>query len=81
MRNNKILTVLFAASFCFMAFSPSSIQAADVTLTIGNGSGYPGAPDNQIDVSMNNPIKGVHGLQIDITDVANYLICAECTPN
>ena len=79
MRNNKILTVLFAASFCFMVFSPSSIRAADVTLTIGNGSGFPGAQDNQVEVSMNNPNNSVSSLQLDITDADNYLICAGCT--
>jgi hypothetical protein len=62
-----------------MVFSPSSIRAADVTLTIGNGSGFPGAQDNQVEVSMNNPGNSVSSLQLDITDADNYLICTGCT--
>ena len=79
MINNKILMFLVAVSFYIFFFSLPSVQAADVTLTIGNGSGFPGTPANQVEVSMDNPNNSVNSLQLDIADVDDYLICTGCT--
>jgi hypothetical protein len=55
----------------------------EVSLTVGNGSGnitnsscmpY----ENLIEVSLDNPGNKVKGVQVDICDVADYLICTGC---
>jgi len=55
-----------------------SLSQAEITLTIGNGAGYPGSEGNQVDISLDNQDDEVGGVQIDICDVDDYLSCTEC---
>ena len=65
-------------SFYFMAASLPPILAADVTLTVGNGSGFPGSPNNSVILSLDNSANKVGGLQVDICDVDDYLMSNVC---
>jgi len=62
-----------------LALSPSLGQAAEVMLTIGDGSGQPGSVDNPIAVSLANPDDKVKGVQLDVCeDEDDYLSCTAC---
>ena len=61
-----------------MAFSPYLGQAANVVLTIGDGSGAPGSSGNPVVVSLDNPNDKVKGVQVDVCDVDDYLACTGC---
>ena len=78
MKKHMIVGMLLTFSFYFMVAPPLLIHAADVTLTVGNGSGFPGSPDNVVEVSLDNPSDIVKGLQVDI---GSHFTCTECTPN
>ena len=64
MKKHMIVVMLLAFSFYFMVASPLPILAGDVTLTVGNGSGFPGSLNNVVEVSLDNPSDIVKGLQI-----------------
>ena len=72
----KRMVILYAGlivGFCFFGFSPSLSQA-EVTLTVGDGSGSPGSTDNPVVVSLANPDDAVGGIQMDICeDKDDYL--------
>jgi hypothetical protein len=70
-----VMMVLSLLIFC------SSMTEAQVTISVGNGSGFPGSRTSVVEVSLDNPSHVVQGLQVDITDVGDYLSCTECTPN
>ena len=81
MKKHMKVLMLLTFSFYFMTASPSSIHAADATLTAGSSSGFPGSPKITVEVSLDNPSVLVKGLQVDITDEGDYLTCTACTPN
>jgi len=65
-------------SFYIMAASPPPIHAADVTLSLGNGSGRPGSSNNAVEVSLDNPSDIVIALQLDICGADDYATCSSC---
>lgn len=65
------VTILFLVLFL-------SLSQADVTLTIGEGSGPPGSSENLVSVSLTNSVNKVKGVQIDVCDVDDYLNCTGC---
>lgn len=58
----------------------SSCRQADIYLTIENGSGAPGSKNAIIEVSINNPVHAVKGIQADICDEGDYLRGVGCEP-
>ena len=81
MKKHMKVVLLLTFSFYFMVASPPPAHATDVTLTVGNGSGFPGSPDNVVEVSLDIPSAIVKGIQLDITDEGDYLTCIGCTPH
>lgn len=67
-----LIVTLFISSF----FTPQG--HAQVTLTVGEGSGLPGSLENPVTVSLNNPNDGARAVQVDVCDVDNYLSCTAC---
>jgi len=70
---NKIFKILSIQNIilCFLAiFMP--ISKAEVTLTIGNGSGLPGSTGNPLEVSLTNSINKVRAIELDICEDPNY---------
>ena len=80
MKKHMIVVMLLTFSFYFMVASPPPIHATDVTLTVGNGSGFPGSRNNIVEVSLDIPSATVIGLQVDITDEGDHLTCTGCAP-
>jgi hypothetical protein len=72
------LALQIIACVCFLSFCHSWSQAADVTLTVGNGSGSPGSSGNEMVISLDNPNDKVKTITLTICDVDNYLSCQEC---
>jgi hypothetical protein len=68
-----IIAVLFVACL-------ASCRQAEVTLTIGSGSGSPGSKDNMVEITIDNPVTRIKGVQADICDEGNYLHGAACEP-
>ena len=58
----------------------ASCQRADVSLTIGNGSGSPGSENNIVEITIDNPVSKIKGIQADICDEGNYLQGVACEP-
>ena len=54
-------------------------SSAEVTLTVGNGSGMPGSSDNQVPINLENVGDQARGVIIDICDENNHLTCARCS--
>ena len=61
-----------------MVIFSSLLSQAEVTLTVGNGSGVPGSSENQVEVSLNNLDDTIKGVQMDVCDADDYLTCTEC---
>lgn len=78
--NNKIriTSIHLIMGLWFVALSLSMSQAADVTLTVGDGSGVPGSVDNPVEVSLDNPSDKITGIEVAICDTDDYLSCSEC---
>jgi hypothetical protein len=74
----KVLSVCLCAAVCFVT-APLSMVQAQVTLTVGDGSGAVGSSGNSIDVSLNNPSENVRAVQLEICDVDDYLSSADCS--
>ena len=55
-----------------------SIRATNLTLTIGDSTGYRGSHGNLVEVSLDNPDIKVRGIQIEICDVDNYVSYKGC---
>lgn len=68
----KTMFIQLVISLCIFVFSLSVSQAV-VTLTVGDGSGFPGSTDNPVAVSLANPDDIVKAVQMDICDVGNFL--------
>jgi hypothetical protein len=64
-------------TLCNLALSLSLVHA-DITLTVGDGSGSPGSSENPVIVSLDNSVNKVKGLQVDVCDVDGYLLCTAC---
>jgi hypothetical protein len=63
----------------FLLLSPS-VYAADITLTIGYGSNFPGSSGNLLTVGLDNPEHHlIKGAEITVVDDENYLSCTNCT--
>jgi len=72
----KILTIkLLIISFINIYLS---LSYADVILTVGNGSGYPGSEGNKVEVILDNQDDAVGSVRLDVCDVDDYLSCTEC---
>jgi hypothetical protein len=78
---NKYTVILLAGLITLMCllvlFVPPG-QAQDVTLTIGNSTGYRGSHNDLVEISLYNPTVNVRGLQLDICDAGNYLNYKGC---
>lgn len=57
-----------------------SLNQAQVTLTVGTGSGYRGSHNNPVSVSLSNPSDPVRKVQVDVCDVDDYLDVLKCEP-
>lgn len=69
------LIVIFGVSF-FLFPQPNQAQ---VTLTVGDGSGYRGSYNNPVAVSLSNPGDRVKRVQMDLCDVDDFLSVLDCT--
>ena len=79
----RILSMHLMIFLCFLAFFPSSGQAEDVWLTVGDGQGlpwpFPSHLDRQVVVSLNNSVE-VTSMEMNICDdVEDYLQTGDCT--
>lgn len=68
-----VITILIIACL-------ASCQRTDVSLTIGNGSGSPGSENNIVEITIDNPVSKIKGIQADICDEGNYLQGVACEP-
>ena len=75
MIGNKILMVLITF---FLLILCSSLTHAQVTLTIEDSIGFPGANEIRVDLSLDNPDDNVKAFAMDICDVDNSLTCTGC---
>ncbi|MBW1855179.1 MAG: hypothetical protein JRJ00_10965 [Deltaproteobacteria bacterium] len=73
----KITSIQLIVGLWFLALS-SSLGQAEVTLTVGDGSGAPSSSDNQIAVSLENPDDVVKGVSVEICEDNDSLSCTEC---
>ncbi len=71
----KLMKVLF---ICFFVAASLTTVQAQVTLTVGNGSGSVGSSDNPVDIILNNPSEKVKAVTLDVCDVDDYLTFATC---
>jgi len=72
----RLLSMGMVLSFLTPFLSTS--QAAKVTLSVGDGSGSPGSSEHQVAVDLENPNDGVKGIQMDVCDGDDYLVCTAC---
>lgn len=79
MKNISMLPVRIFIS-ALMGICLASCQQADVSLTIGNGSGSPGSENNPVELTLANPVNTIKGIQADICDKENYLQGVACDP-
>jgi hypothetical protein len=63
-----------------LAVCLASCRQADVTLSIGSGSGSPGSTNNIVEITIDNPAQAIKGIQADICDEGNYLQGVACEP-
>ena len=63
---------------CLFVTAPLTTVQAQVTLTVGTGSGAVGSSGNSIDVTLNNPSEKVKAIQLDVCDVDDYLTLSSC---
>lgn len=73
-RKAVILSMQLIVVFCFLP----SLTQAEVTLAIGDGSGFPGSNENPVVVSLDNPNDKVKGVQVDVCDADDYLLSTGC---
>jgi hypothetical protein len=76
-RRTIISFIQLVIGLCFLTSPLSLSQAADVTLTVGDGLGLPGSSENIV-VSLDNLHDKVKGVQVDVCDAGDYLSCTEC---
>lgn len=57
-----------------------SCRQADVTMTIGSGTGAPGSENNMVAITIDNPAHAIQGIQADICDEGNHLQGVACEP-
>ena len=67
--NSVWLLAMFLGLILFLPWKAFS----QVTLTVGDGAGDPGSSENEVVISLDNPVDEVSGLQFDICDVDDYL--------
>ena len=70
----KISIVVFGLSF--FLFPP--LNQAQVTLTVGDGSGYRGSHNNPVTVILSNSPDRVKRVQVDVCDADDYLDVLRC---
>ncbi len=56
-------------------FSP--VSQAQVTLSVGTGSGYRGSDNNVVSVNLSNAADRVRKVQVELCDVDNYMSVAQ----
>ena len=75
----KIKNVIQSMVILSSLLLSSSLQAQDVTLTIGNSSGGLGSHNNLVPVSLANPADFVRGMQLSVVDEGDILTCTGCS--
>ncbi len=73
----KVLSVCLCLSVCFVTL-PYSMAQAQVTLTVGDGSGAVGSDERSVELTLNNPSEKVRAVQLDICDVDDYISSSDC---
>jgi hypothetical protein len=76
-KRTRLSILQLVVTLCYLALSLSLVHA-DITLTVGDGSGSPGSSENPVIVSLDNSGDKVKGLQVDVCDVDGYLLCTAC---
>ena len=71
----RLMKVLF---ICLFVAVPLTTVQAQVTLTVGNGSGAVGSSENSVGVDLNNPSEKVRAVEIEVCDVDDYLSSSAC---
>jgi hypothetical protein len=72
-----IVGLMIALACCAaLAFPP--VASSQVTLTVGDGSGDPGACATPVEVSLANPGVKVKGVSMDLCEANNTLIRLGC---
>ena len=56
----------------------SSVSQAQVTLSVGTGSGYRGSDNNAVSVNLSNAADRVRKVQVELCDVDNHMSVARC---
>jgi len=74
----QLVSIQVFVCVCCLVFCFLLSYAADVTLTVGNGSGLPGSNENPVVVSLDNPNDRIKGIEVAICDTDDYLSCTEC---
>lgn len=79
MMHNKttLLLAMVVAHFASVTLSMPSSHAADVLVSIGDGSGAPGSKNNKVTIFLDNA-RPVKGLELIISDQGNFLSCNSC---
>ena len=77
-KKTKTLPVQMIATLCILTVF-LSLSQAEVTLTVGNGSGAPGTSDNPLSVSLDNSVV-VTGMQMEVCESPETpnLTCTGC---
>ena len=72
------ISILYGMTIFFL-FAFLSMSYAQVSLTVGNGTGYPGSSGRQVTLNLDNQNDVVGGVQLDICDVDDYIAATECS--
>lgn len=75
MASKNVITTIVAVCFLSLLLSMSR---AEVTITVGDGSGLPGSSENLVSVSLTNSANEVNGVQMSVCDVGDYISCTGC---
>ncbi|MDX1779547.1 MAG: hypothetical protein R3339_11755, partial [Thermodesulfobacteriota bacterium] len=74
--SKRAIKLFLAVSISLFLFPP--LIRAQVTLTVGNGSGYRGSDNNPVGVSLSNPSDKVKQVLVDVCDTDDYLSVLKC---
>jgi hypothetical protein len=78
MKNKKVSFCVLHSMTIFFLFAFLSMSNAQVSLTVGYGTGYPGSSGRRVAINLDNQSDVVGGVQIDICDVDDYLTATAC---
>ena len=74
--SKRAIKLILVFGISFSLFPP--LTWAQVTLTVGNGSGYRGSDNNPVGVSLSNPSDKVKQVLVDVCDTGDYLSPLRC---